>query len=237
MSWYPLRTSCGRTDLQVLPLITPPEISESLRTNLHSALTLSLLLLPPTFTEQALWTQIAGISYAGDTRMSVPGAEHPDKVANIVKGKGALEGMRGLYGQFMGRGELALVWDRGEKRVEEPEVGKGWTWRGTGEEVLRVSWRSFFDAESREHLTLVSNPTHPTISLLSSCPCHATSGPEYCGLTTPKRTLALCGRILSRELLPPLLPSAIYCSTSSAERRSRRLSLRRVRWATGGRSS
>jgi hypothetical protein len=69
--------------------------------------------------------------------MSVPGAEHPDKVANIVKGKGALEGMRGLYGQFLGRAELGVEWDEGAEELEE---GREWNWRGTGEEVLRVSW-------------------------------------------------------------------------------------------------
>ena len=35
--------------------------------------------------------------------MSVPGAENPDKVRNIVSGEGAREGMRGLYGGKMAR--------------------------------------------------------------------------------------------------------------------------------------
>jgi len=78
--------------------------------------------------------------------MSVPGAEHPDKIANIVKGKGALEGMRGLYGEFFEDGNLGLTWDvRAEevgtgRQVEKGNQG-GWEWRGSGEGLLRVSWR------------------------------------------------------------------------------------------------
>lgn len=48
-----------------------------------------------------LYEQIAGISYAGDPRMSVPGAENPEKVKNIVRGEGALEGFRVMYGSLL----------------------------------------------------------------------------------------------------------------------------------------
>ena len=52
--------------------------------NLISALRTALLLLPPKFDERQLYGAIAGISYMGDPRMSLP-TENPQKVANIVR--------------------------------------------------------------------------------------------------------------------------------------------------------
>ena len=52
--------------------------------NLLSALRTALLLLPPTFSELQLYSTIAGISYLGDPRMSLP-SEDPRKVFNIVR--------------------------------------------------------------------------------------------------------------------------------------------------------
>ncbi|KAJ9150855.1 hypothetical protein NKR23_g3356 [Pleurostoma richardsiae] len=62
--------------------------------NLLSALRTALLLLPPEFTEQELYATIAGISYLGDPRMSLP-TENPRKVANIVGNN--LPNFRRLY--------------------------------------------------------------------------------------------------------------------------------------------
>lgn len=63
--------------------------------NLVSALRVALLMLPEEFTEVELWEQVAGISYAGDPRMSIPGAENPQKVQNIVRPQ--VDRFRGLY--------------------------------------------------------------------------------------------------------------------------------------------
>ncbi|KAJ9114983.1 hypothetical protein QFC22_005311 [Naganishia vaughanmartiniae] len=63
--------------------------------NLVSALRVALLMLPEEFTEVELWEQVAGISYAGDPRMSIPGAENPKKVQNIVRPQ--IDRFRGLY--------------------------------------------------------------------------------------------------------------------------------------------
>lgn len=63
--------------------------------------------------------------------MSVPGAENPDKVANIVKGKGALEGMRRLYGGYLK--DSGVSWDGVDMEHES------WEWRGNGEEYVKVS--------------------------------------------------------------------------------------------------
>ncbi|KAF3766976.1 hypothetical protein M406DRAFT_24868, partial [Cryphonectria parasitica EP155] len=51
--------------------------------NLLSALRTALLLLPEKFTELELYNTVAGISYLGDPRMTLP-TENPQKVSNIV---------------------------------------------------------------------------------------------------------------------------------------------------------
>lgn len=88
---------------QVLPLIQPSSMVEPLERNTSAALRLSLLILPERFTEMQLYEQIAGISYSGDPRMAVPGAENPEKVRNIVRGPGAIEGFRQMYRPEMER--------------------------------------------------------------------------------------------------------------------------------------
>ena len=62
--------------------------------NLISALRAGLLMLGPTFSEKALYSKIASISYMGDPRMSV-GGEDPNKVRNIVANQ--LANFRQLY--------------------------------------------------------------------------------------------------------------------------------------------
>jgi translocator assembly and maintenance protein 41 len=54
----------------------------------------ALLLLPPDFTEQDLYSTIAGISYMGDPRMTI-GGDDPGKVHNIVRHQ--LPNFRRLY--------------------------------------------------------------------------------------------------------------------------------------------
>ena len=72
--------------------------------------------------------QIAGLSYSGDPRMSVPGAENPDKVKNIVSGPGSLVAFRELYAEPLARIEGL---DLGESIVEKGDQ--------SGDAVLRVS--------------------------------------------------------------------------------------------------
>lgn len=62
--------------------------------NLFSALRTALLLLPDHFTEVELYNTIAGISYLGDPRMTLP-TENPHKVSNIVGNN--LPNFRRLY--------------------------------------------------------------------------------------------------------------------------------------------
>jgi translocator assembly and maintenance protein 41 len=66
---------------------TSPRVLLAAQANLFSALRYSLLSLPPRFTAVELYEQIAKISYTGDPRMAVPGAENPQKVKNIVAGQ------------------------------------------------------------------------------------------------------------------------------------------------------
>lgn len=73
----------GRLHKPVKILRDDPKIRLANQINLLSALRTALLLLPPKFTEDELFATIAGISYLGDPRMSLP-TENPSKVKNIV---------------------------------------------------------------------------------------------------------------------------------------------------------
>lgn len=88
----------GRLQKPVKILRDDPRVRLANQVNLISALRTALLLLPPSFTEQELYGTIAGISYLGDPRMSLP-AENPDKVLNIVKYQ--LPNFRRLYGPLI----------------------------------------------------------------------------------------------------------------------------------------
>uniref|UniRef100_A0A8C4QID9 Phosphatidate cytidylyltransferase, mitochondrial n=1 Tax=Eptatretus burgeri TaxID=7764 RepID=A0A8C4QID9_EPTBU len=69
----------------------------ALQVNLRSAMTAALLTLPESFSEEQLFTTIAGLSYTGDFRMVV--GEDRSKVENIVHPN--LEEFRRLYAQFL----------------------------------------------------------------------------------------------------------------------------------------
>jgi len=73
----------GRLHKPVKILRDDPRVRLANQINLLSALRTALLLLPPGFTEQELYSTIAGISYLGDPRMAFP-TENPKKIANIV---------------------------------------------------------------------------------------------------------------------------------------------------------
>ncbi|OCF76975.1 hypothetical protein I204_02684 [Kwoniella mangroviensis CBS 8886] len=121
----------GRLHKPTLSLIHPstPKLQEALDTNLQSALSLALLLIrEESFTEDELWEKIAGLSYSGDPRMGIPGGENPQKIRNIVRGPGAREGFRDMYGRYLE--EKGVRWVEGEKNVE------GEVWTGDGEGLL-----------------------------------------------------------------------------------------------------
>ncbi|BEJ12877.1 hypothetical protein CspHIS471_0300510 [Cutaneotrichosporon sp. HIS471] len=129
----------GRLHKPVLALQVSPSLADPLAANNRAALSLALLNLPEQFTELELWEKVAGISYSGDPRMSVPGAENPDKVRNIVRGPGVLGAFRGLYAPHVAG--VGLRW-ADQQRPEEPEEAEkageaeGLEWRGAGERAL-----------------------------------------------------------------------------------------------------
>ena len=84
----------GRLQKPVKILRDNPSVRLANQVNLISAIRVALLLLPENFTEQELYSTIAGISYKGDPRMAV-GGDDPKKVANIVRYQ--LESFRRLY--------------------------------------------------------------------------------------------------------------------------------------------
>lgn len=83
--------------------------------NLTSALRTALLTLPERFSERLLFERIAGISYGGDPRMSLP-AENRDKVANIV-GK-QLDQFRELY-RRLALGLPGVHWETSGGEIEQ----------------------------------------------------------------------------------------------------------------------
>lgn len=76
----------GRLQKPVKILRDHPNVRLANQFNLLSAVRVALLLLPGEFSEFDLYRTIAGISYMGDLRMSLP-AEDPRKVKNIVSGQ------------------------------------------------------------------------------------------------------------------------------------------------------
>ncbi|PYH49717.1 phosphatidate cytidylyltransferase [Aspergillus saccharolyticus JOP 1030-1] len=84
----------GRLQKPVKILRDHPKVRLANQMNLLSAVRVALLLLPAEFTEFQLYSTIAGISYMGDLRMSLP-AEDPRKVNNIVSSQ--MANFRRLY--------------------------------------------------------------------------------------------------------------------------------------------
>ncbi|KAL2436434.1 Phosphatidate cytidylyltransferase, mitochondrial [Exophiala dermatitidis] len=84
----------GRLQKPVKILRDNPAVRLANQVNLIAAVRTALLLLPPEFTEEELYSTIAGISYMGDPRMSI-GGDDPRKVNNIVKHQ--LPNFRRLY--------------------------------------------------------------------------------------------------------------------------------------------
>ncbi|WWC59516.1 uncharacterized protein I303_102072 [Kwoniella dejecticola CBS 10117] len=142
----------GRLHKPTLPLVSPSSprtesaspsssstsmsssvLGEALETNRKSALATALLLCPERFEEDYLWEKIAGLSYSGDPRMSIPGGENPEKVRNIVRGSGAREGFREMYGSYLP--QRGVMW-AGPDATEK----SGWHWqdgwKGDGEALL-----------------------------------------------------------------------------------------------------
>ena len=73
----------GRLQKPVKILRDHPQVRLANQHNLISAVRTALMLLPPDFSETDLYSTIAGLSYMGDPRMSLP-TENKSKVANIV---------------------------------------------------------------------------------------------------------------------------------------------------------
>lgn len=83
--------------------------------NLVSSLRVALLTLPEKFEERELFETMAGFSYAGDPRMSVPGGENRSKVSNIVVAQSPQ--FRELY-QRLANGLPGVHWPIGSSSIE-----------------------------------------------------------------------------------------------------------------------
>ncbi|KAJ1914112.1 Mitochondrial translocator assembly and maintenance protein 41 [Mycoemilia scoparia] len=85
LNWETLYLA-GRMHKPTLVIRDDPFVRVCGQVNLANAIRVALLMLPKNFTEQELFTTVAGISYTGDARMKV-GGENPNKVDNIVSGQ------------------------------------------------------------------------------------------------------------------------------------------------------
>lgn len=90
------------------------ELFRAAEQNLKCALAAALLTLPEKFSEQTLYEKIAGLSYAGDFRMSI--AENPEKVKNLVRNGGSPARFQKLYRRTISSMPFKL---RGLDRVYE----------------------------------------------------------------------------------------------------------------------
>ncbi|OLN95835.1 Phosphatidate cytidylyltransferase, mitochondrial [Colletotrichum chlorophyti] len=111
----------GRLHKPVKILRDHPRVRLANQVNLISAVRTALLLLPPKFTEKELFSTIAGISYLGDPRMSLP-TENKSKISNIVDNN--MVSFRKLYGPLLNtlpNVDFAQGADQQTKHSSDPE--------------------------------------------------------------------------------------------------------------------
>jgi translocator assembly and maintenance protein 41 len=98
--------------LVVLP--TNKQLLSAMHINLQSAMHAALLLLPESFTEEELYTQITNLSYAGDFRMQF--GEDKNKVSNIVKPN--IPYFKRLYEKII-ESEKQVIWHKNDGFLEQ----------------------------------------------------------------------------------------------------------------------
>ncbi|KFA78702.1 hypothetical protein S40288_01600 [Stachybotrys chartarum IBT 40288] len=106
----------GRLHKPVKILRDHPQVRLANQYNLMSAIRTALLLLPPQFTEEELYSTISGLSYLGDPRMALP-TENRNKVNNIVQNN--MVHFRRLYAPLIKA--LPNVSFRGPCRLDDEE--------------------------------------------------------------------------------------------------------------------
>ncbi|XP_077988795.1 phosphatidate cytidylyltransferase, mitochondrial-like [Glandiceps talaboti] len=120
MQWKTLYLS-GRLHKPVMILKHKPSrlLQHALLSNLEGAVDVALLMLPESFTEEQLYTTIAGLSYLGDFRMTV--GEDRNKVSNIVKPN--LDHFHDLYSPILTTMD-SIEWNKENTIIEQDRSPK-----------------------------------------------------------------------------------------------------------------
>ncbi|XP_054992355.1 phosphatidate cytidylyltransferase, mitochondrial isoform X2 [Sorex araneus] len=107
--------------VKILALSENAGLRSALDKNLRSAVSAAFLMLPESFSEEDLFTEIAGLSYAGDFRMVV--GEDKGKVANIVKPN--IGHFRELYGDVLQQSpQVVYKMQQGRLEIDKSPEGQ-----------------------------------------------------------------------------------------------------------------
>lgn len=156
----------GRMHKPVRIIRQDPRVLLANQVNLASVLRVALLSLPEEFSEVELWEQVAGVSYMGDPRMSIPGGENPRKVQNIVRPQ--ISRFRTLYQR--------LLAELGEVRAKDSSIAEKMAYGKPREE--RTWLRMGLGMEDGSGLMLQPNTPEHRAGLLKKLPRNLRKGLE-----------------------------------------------------------
>ncbi|CED83188.1 Uncharacterized conserved protein [Phaffia rhodozyma] len=148
INWDTLYCS-GRMHKPIRIIRNDPRVKLAHQVNLCSALRVALLTLPEKFEKRELFERIAGLSYGGDPRMMIPGAENPRKVVNIVEAQ--MDRFQGIYGRLLVElGSLAVSGSSGDVLQQDTSPEHRASLARKLPKVLKQAIRTKYASQPRE---------------------------------------------------------------------------------------